>query len=42
MGFELAKDVVTEHLINNEFDIDKTIDQILNSKTSKLDMILLL
>jgi len=34
IGFELAKDVVTEHLIKNEFNIDKTVDQILNSKTS--------
>ncbi|XP_060835982.1 HBS1-like protein [Rhopalosiphum padi] len=32
LGFELAKDVVAGHLINNEFDIDKTVDQIINSK----------
>ncbi|XP_025195578.1 HBS1-like protein [Melanaphis sacchari] len=32
LGFELAKDVVAGHLINNEFDIDKTVNQIINSK----------
>ncbi|KAL4121209.1 hypothetical protein QTP88_013767 [Uroleucon formosanum] len=32
LGFELAKDVVAGHLINNEFNIDKTVDQIINSK----------
>lgn len=37
LGFELAKDVITEHLINNEFNIEKTIDQILNSKSGKLN-----
>ncbi|VVC31843.1 Translation protein, beta-barrel domain,Translation elongation factor EFTu/EF1A, C- [Cinara cedri] len=31
LGIELAKDVVTNHLINNDFNIDKTVDQILNS-----------
>lgn len=36
LGYELAKDVVTEHLIKNEFNIDKTVDQILNSKIGKL------
>lgn len=37
LGFELAKDVVAGHLINNEFNIDKTVDQIINSKISKLN-----
>lgn len=40
MGFELAKDVLTEHLIRNEFNIDKTVDQILNSKSGKSCVIL--
>lgn len=40
LGFELAKDVVAGHLINNEFDIDKTVDQIINSKIGKLNIIL--
>jgi len=40
LGFELAKDVVAEHLIKNEFNIDKTVDQILNSKTGKFNLIL--
>ncbi|XP_050440650.1 HBS1-like protein isoform X2 [Adelges cooleyi] len=37
LGFEVAKDVVAEYLINNDFSIEKTVDQILNSKidTSK-------
>jgi len=35
LGYELAKDVVAEHLIKNEFNIDKTVDQILNSKVGK-------
>lgn len=35
LGFEFAKDTVTEYLIKNEFDIDKTVDQILNSKIGK-------
>lgn len=35
LGLELAKDVVAEHLINNDFDIDKTVDKILNSKIGK-------
>jgi len=35
LGFELAKDVVAGHLINNEFNIDKTVDQIINSKIGK-------
>lgn len=39
LGFELAKDVVAGHLINNEFDIDKTVDQIINSKIGKLYII---
>lgn len=39
LGVELAKDVVTEHLIKNEFNIDKTIDQILNSKICKFNLI---
>lgn len=41
MGFELAKDVLAGHLIRNEFDIEKTVDQILNSKSGKLCLILL-
>lgn len=36
LGFEIAKDAVAEYLIKNEFDIDKTVDQILNSKIGKL------
>jgi len=39
LGFELAKDVIAGHLINNEFNIDKTVDQIINSKISKLNII---
>lgn len=42
LGFELAKDVVAGHLINNEFNIDKTVDQIINSKISKLNIIQLI
>jgi len=42
LGFELAKDVVAGHLINNEFNIDKTVDQIINSKIGKLDNIKLI
>lgn len=38
LGFELAKDVVTGHLINNEFNIDKTVDQILNTKTGTFNL----
>jgi len=37
LGFELAKDVVAGHLINNEFNIDKTVDQIINSKIGKFN-----
>jgi len=37
LGFELAKDVVAGHLINNEFNIDKTVDQIINSKIGELN-----
>jgi len=37
LGFELAKDVVAGHLINNEFNIDKTVDQIINSKICKFN-----
>ncbi|XP_025405308.1 HBS1-like protein isoform X2 [Sipha flava] len=33
LGFEIPKDVLTGHLIRNEFNIDKTVDQILNSKS---------
>lgn len=40
LGFELAKDVVAKHLINNDFNIDKTVDQILNSKIGNLNLIL--
>lgn len=36
LGFELAKDDVAEYLIKNEFDINKTVDEILNSKIGKL------
>jgi hypothetical protein len=41
LGFEIPKDVLTGHLIRNEFNIDKTVDQILNSKSGKLCLILL-
>lgn len=40
LGFELAKDVVAKHLINNDFNIDKTVDQILNSKIGNFNFIL--
>lgn len=39
LGFELAKDVAAKHLIKNEFDVEKTVDQILNSKIGKLQII---
>lgn len=40
LGFELAKDVVAKHLISNDFNIDKTVDQILNSKIGNFNFIL--
>lgn len=40
LGIALAKDVVAEHLIKNEFNIDRTVDQILNLKTSNINLIL--
>lgn len=39
LGFELAKDVVAKHLINNDFNIDKTVDQILNSKIGNFNFV---
>lgn len=35
LGVELAKDVVTEHLIRNKFNIHNTVDDILTSKIRK-------
>lgn len=39
LGVELAKDVVTKHLIKNKFNIDNTVDDILTSKIRKLNLI---